>query len=175
MSVYQCWLIGLNFLCFRSKTFIVNAGFFLFLTELFSVSYIFYFTHCHTILPTNWLLGNMALWMGCIFISVCSGLETLRGEKHPCCSLVSSVCSVATEALVDMSSDCVFTSSGMHDISTLEDLQPGSLLLKVCMFVRTIISTPSTPSLISMQWHHCLSHGWLQSYTSNKSVDCGRD
>lgn len=41
----------------------------------------FYLTHSHTILPINWLLGNMVLWMECIFVSVCSGLETLRAKN----------------------------------------------------------------------------------------------
>lgn len=53
-----------------------------------------YLTHCHTMIPTCWLLGNMAFWMGCIFISVCSGLWMLWGRKHSYCSLFSAACSI---------------------------------------------------------------------------------
>lgn len=81
---YLLVLTGLNFSCVSKCLIIIAHLFSLLLTALLH----FYLTHCHTILPTNWLLGNMVLWMGCIFISVCSGLETLRGKKHPCCSLV---------------------------------------------------------------------------------------
>lgn len=79
---------------FRLKTFPVDHSFFLSMTELLCVWYIAYLTHCHTILPTNWLLGNMAHWMGCIFISLHSELQTLRRGKHPYCSLLPSVHSI---------------------------------------------------------------------------------
>lgn len=98
----------------HSESILIIARFFFLSLTGCTVSPTFSITHCHTILPTNWLLGNMALWMGCIFISVCSGLETLRGEKHPYCSLVSSVCTVATKALVDMS--LKFSSRCIHFI-----------------------------------------------------------
>lgn len=79
--------LGWNILC-------QSQFLFLSVTELLCVWYIAYLTHCHTILPTNWLLGNMAHWMGCIFISLHSELQTLRGGKHPYCSLLPSVHSI---------------------------------------------------------------------------------
>lgn len=94
------------FLALVKKTIRIHLDYvrfcFLSLPEQLGFHYIFYLRHCHTILPSNWLLGNMALWMGCIFTSVCSGLKTLRVEKHPCCSLVSSVCTVATKTWLTM-------------------------------------------------------------------------
>lgn len=75
------------------------------LTELLH----FYLTHSHTILPINWLLGNMVLWMECIFVSVCSGLETLRAKKHPRCRLLSSDCTDQFKPLLSNWSEFTLT------------------------------------------------------------------
>lgn len=84
----------------------VNHSFSVFPWHSRSVSGTLHLTHCHTILPTNWLLGNMAHWMGCIFISLHSELQTLRG-KHPYCSLLPSVHSIHKGfALFGTSSNC---------------------------------------------------------------------
>lgn len=70
-------LTGLNFMWISECPSIIAHLFILPSTELLH----FHLTHSHTILPINWLLGNMVLWMECIFVSVCSGLETLRAKN----------------------------------------------------------------------------------------------
>lgn len=105
--------------------------FFLFLKELLYVSNIFYLTHCHTILPTNWLLGNMALWMGCIFISVCSGLDMLRGEKHPNCSPTCPVCN-GHSGFVWFVLKIIIMMHSVHQICTGYSINPEDLKKALC-------------------------------------------
>lgn len=53
-----------------------------------------FLTHGHTILPNEWLLGNVALQVGCIFVSMCTGLQTLWEEKNSCTLACCALCTV---------------------------------------------------------------------------------